>query len=101
MKFLRVKPKQGASFWFALKGRVEIFGGPCIVGWKVDRLGDCRDWSKAHMISCELLASEKPARKVNEFTCGHTGLEAVEGKCPRCIDTRTGHWMDNVLEVVN
>jgi len=100
LKYLRVKPKQGASFWFALKGRVEILGFPCIVGWKVDRLGDC-DWSKAHMIGEDLLASTKPARKTNEFTCGHRSQESVEGKCPRCIDSRSGNWMDSVLEVVN
>ena len=100
MKYYRIKEKTGTSFWFALKGQIEFFGGPCIVGWKIDRFADCADWSKAHMISCELIESQKEARKISEFTCGHRSLESVEGKCPRCVDTKTGNWMDTVLEVI-
>lgn len=99
MKFFRITENTGNAFWFLKKGEVEILGFACVVGFRVNRFGD-GDMTKALMISVELIASQKEARLISEFTCGHRSLENVNGKCPRCFQTKTGNFMDSVLAVI-
>jgi hypothetical protein len=99
MKFFRITETTGNAFWFLKKGEVEILGFPMVAGFRVDRFGD-GDMTKLLMISVELIVSEKPARFISEFTCGHRSLENVNGKCPRCFETKTGNFMDSVLAVI-
>jgi hypothetical protein len=99
MKFFRITETTGRSFWFLKKGEARILDFDVVVGFRVNRFGD-GDMSKAHMISVELIASQKEARLISEFTCGHRSFENVNGKCPRCSETKTGNFCDSVLAVI-
>ena len=104
-KHFRIKTKDGESFWFSISATAKsqydlpanLLGEPLVVGFKVDRTG-YGSFTTLHFIHTGCIEWMRKAEKVNEFTCGHKSADMVEGKCPRCADTSTGHFMVSVLQ---